>query len=329
MHLSILVTALVGPDLVGATERGATEQAGASLAPGLEEQALLVVRGRCVALVEDDVVRRLALVPPAHISSATRGQIQAVTVCIGESPDYVLCSSHGAEKMDGTLKAGAGYVHNVRVGRQLQRTDVRAHDAAGPDGDVQRNDLARSSVVSLEKAGVQIDKASQQNLFPLTAGSYHAPIGVNFEMRPELPPRRVVFLMTFDVSCIVKSARMGAPADHRSGRPPLGQALFPNQAAGTRWAYRCSGSDVARPPSWRAHGAWRCVRGAWPSLRLQGGRQLLSKTPQLHSVHTLYSGDLPVDRAGGSSIDYSAVQRLGDETEATAVYCTSTTMNST
>jgi hypothetical protein len=53
---------------------------------------------------------------------------------------------------------GAGYVHNVRVGSELQTADVDAHDAARSDGDVQRDDLGtRSSVVSLEKSGLRPD----------------------------------------------------------------------------------------------------------------------------------------------------------------------------
>ena len=50
-------------------------------------------------------------------------------------------------------------------------------------------------------------------LLSLTAVSYHMSHVVVFEMRPELPPKRSEFLMTFEVSCIVKSAR-GIPAHH-------------------------------------------------------------------------------------------------------------------
>ena len=75
VHLSILVSALVGPDLVFPAIHGATEQASAAVASALEEQALLVVCGRCVARVHDGSVHRLLLVPPARISRATQGQV--------------------------------------------------------------------------------------------------------------------------------------------------------------------------------------------------------------------------------------------------------------
>ena len=139
-----------------------------------------------------------------------------------------------------------------------------------------------------------MDEALQQNrTFPLTAGSYHAPIGVNFEMRPELPPRRVVFLMTFDVSCIVKSARC-TRGNQRSGRPPLGHVLFPNQA-GT------GGRTVVQEATLHAHrlGGHAAHGGACEEHGHRSGFRGDDNCSQEHTTATLeYSsgGDLSVCR---------------------------------
>lgn len=93
----------------------------------------------------------------------------------------------------------------------------------------------------------------QVQLFALTAGSYHRPHGVVFEMRPELPPRRSEFLMMAEVSCIVKSARMQPPSSMR--RDPRDT----DRRTDVYDAHRCSKNAAGRPPSSRVRGACQCV----------------------------------------------------------------------
>ena len=124
----MFVAALVGIDLVCASECRAAEQPRGAVQSRRQEQALLVVAGRRVALIEEDLIFRLALVPAENPTS------------VGKA-DQTEPSAGGVR---GRLERATDS-HNVRVAREVAYGGVGAEQAAAADGRVQRGDLRSST----------------------------------------------------------------------------------------------------------------------------------------------------------------------------------------